>query len=246
MSRVEVTDHYIIFFYRRWLPLCLLHSYSGYWLSKEWKGTGQACSLRLLHWSLLSWSTGCRQVLPCYPWRMAHCMVSFPFAGLFYRPYSCLISPSKAVSLKWSKILWAPSPPTGGCRFCWLPFPSDLFWKARPGRTLPFLSMLLPFYLVTLMIDFKRSIEVLPATLVSGISFVFFNASARTIWDPCCRILLPASHPSFVSCYYLNGGSRKPTGASKASAGQTRVECHRGERPCWLSIRKIYWTRVLL
>jgi lactate permease len=39
------------------------------------------------------------------------------------------------------------------------------------GRTLPILSMLLPFYLVMIMAGFKKSVEVLPAILVSGISF---------------------------------------------------------------------------
>jgi lactate permease len=39
------------------------------------------------------------------------------------------------------------------------------------GRTLPILSVLLPLYLVVLMSGFKKSIEVLPAILVSGVSF---------------------------------------------------------------------------
>ena len=39
------------------------------------------------------------------------------------------------------------------------------------GRTLPILSMMLPFYLVILMAGFKKTREVLPAILVSGISF---------------------------------------------------------------------------
>jgi len=43
------------------------------------------------------------------------------------------------------------------------------------GRTLPFLSMLLPFYMVTLTVGWRRSVEVLPATLVSGLSFAFFQ-----------------------------------------------------------------------
>jgi lactate permease len=43
------------------------------------------------------------------------------------------------------------------------------------GRTLPFLSVLVPFYLTILMCGIKRSIEVLPAILVSGISFAFFQ-----------------------------------------------------------------------
>jgi lactate permease len=39
------------------------------------------------------------------------------------------------------------------------------------GRTLPFLSALLPFYLVALMAGFKKAKEVAPAAFVSGISF---------------------------------------------------------------------------
>jgi lactate permease len=43
------------------------------------------------------------------------------------------------------------------------------------GRTLPILSIMLPFYLVILMAGFKKTIEVLPAILVSGISFAFLQ-----------------------------------------------------------------------
>jgi lactate permease len=39
------------------------------------------------------------------------------------------------------------------------------------GRTLPLLSLILPFYLVILMAGYKKTKEVLPAILVSGISF---------------------------------------------------------------------------
>jgi len=43
------------------------------------------------------------------------------------------------------------------------------------GRTLPILSVMLPFYLVVLMSGIKRSGEVLPAILVSGVSFAFLQ-----------------------------------------------------------------------
>jgi len=43
------------------------------------------------------------------------------------------------------------------------------------GRTLPLLSLVLPFYLVVLMSGYKKSMEVLPAILVSGISFAAFQ-----------------------------------------------------------------------
>jgi lactate permease len=43
------------------------------------------------------------------------------------------------------------------------------------GRTLPVLSLILPFYLVILMSGIKNTIEVLPAILVSGLSFAFLQ-----------------------------------------------------------------------
>jgi lactate permease len=43
------------------------------------------------------------------------------------------------------------------------------------GRTLPVLSLVVPFYLVWLIAGFSRSVEVLPAILVSGVSFAFFQ-----------------------------------------------------------------------
>lgn len=43
------------------------------------------------------------------------------------------------------------------------------------GRTLPFLSVLLPFYLVFIMSGFRKTLEVLPAVLVSGGSFALLQ-----------------------------------------------------------------------
>ena len=43
------------------------------------------------------------------------------------------------------------------------------------GRTLPVLSVLLPFYLIILMAGFKKAMEILPAILVSGISFALLQ-----------------------------------------------------------------------
>ncbi|MBD2701004.1 lactate permease LctP family transporter [Spirosoma sp. BT702] len=43
------------------------------------------------------------------------------------------------------------------------------------GRTLPILSIILPFYLVTIISGFNKAKEVLPAVLVSGVSFAFFQ-----------------------------------------------------------------------
>jgi lactate permease len=52
------------------------------------------------------------------------------------------------------------------------------------GRTLPLLSILVPFYLVVMMSGFKRSVEVLPAILTSGISFAVIQWFSSNYLSP--------------------------------------------------------------
>jgi lactate permease len=52
------------------------------------------------------------------------------------------------------------------------------------GRTLPILSVIVPLYLVVLMSGLKKSLEVLPAIIVSGISFAFFQWFAANYIGP--------------------------------------------------------------
>jgi lactate permease len=52
------------------------------------------------------------------------------------------------------------------------------------GRTLPFLSAILPFYLVTLMAGYKRAKDILPAALVSGLSFALIQALTSNLLGP--------------------------------------------------------------
>lgn len=52
------------------------------------------------------------------------------------------------------------------------------------GRTLPFLSALLPFYLVILMTGFKQAREVAPAALVSGLSFALIQFLSSNFLGP--------------------------------------------------------------
>ncbi len=52
------------------------------------------------------------------------------------------------------------------------------------GRTLPVLSLLLPFYLVILMCGLKKTKEVLPAILVSGVSFALLQWAISNFLGP--------------------------------------------------------------
>ncbi|MGG3955910.1 L-lactate permease [Bhargavaea massiliensis] len=52
------------------------------------------------------------------------------------------------------------------------------------GRQLPFLSLFIPFYLVLIMAGWKRAVEVLPAILVSGISFALTQYASSNFLGP--------------------------------------------------------------
>jgi len=52
------------------------------------------------------------------------------------------------------------------------------------GRTLPILSVMLPFYLVLLMSGYKKTVEILPAILVSGVSFAFIQWFSSNFLGP--------------------------------------------------------------
>jgi len=79
------------------------------------------------------------------------------------------------------------------------------------GRTLPILSLLVPGYLVVLMAGFKKSVEVMPAIIVSGVSFAFFQWLSANYMGPmlpdvlaglasiiCMMVLLKYWKPSSV------------------------------------------------
>ncbi len=52
------------------------------------------------------------------------------------------------------------------------------------GRTLPIISLILPFYLVALMCGIKKTREVLPAVLVSGLSFALIQWACSNFLGP--------------------------------------------------------------
>jgi len=52
------------------------------------------------------------------------------------------------------------------------------------GRTLPFLSLLLPLYLVTIVAGFKKAMEVLPAIIICGMSFALLQWASSNFMGP--------------------------------------------------------------
>lgn len=67
------------------------------------------------------------------------------------------------------------------------------------GRTLPFLSVLIPLYLTILMAGWKKGLEVWPACLVSGLSFALVQFTSSNYLGP----MLPDILASVVSIICL-------------------------------------------
>lgn len=71
------------------------------------------------------------------------------------------------------------------------------------GRQLPFISVFIPFYLVIIMAGFKRIWEVLPAILVSGISFAFTQYLSSNFLGPELPDILSALVSLFALVIFL-------------------------------------------
>ncbi|WP_017753478.1 L-lactate permease [Calidifontibacillus oryziterrae] len=71
------------------------------------------------------------------------------------------------------------------------------------GRQLPFLSVFIPFYLVVIMTGFKKSIEVLPAILVSGLTFAITQYLTSNFLGPELPDILSALVSLFALAIFL-------------------------------------------
>lgn len=71
------------------------------------------------------------------------------------------------------------------------------------GRQLPFLSVFIPFYLVVIMAGFKKSLEILPAILVSGISFAVTQYITSNFLGPELPDILSALVSLFALAIFL-------------------------------------------
>lgn len=71
------------------------------------------------------------------------------------------------------------------------------------GRQLPFLSVFIPFYLIVIMAGFKRALEVLPAILVSGVSFALTQYLTSNFVGPELPDILSALVSLFALAVFL-------------------------------------------
>jgi lactate permease len=61
---------------------------------------------------------------------------------------------------------------------------SETAVSAMAGRTLPLMGFILPFYMIILMSGFKKSLEVVPAILVSSVSYAVVMFAASNYINP--------------------------------------------------------------
>jgi lactate permease len=60
----------------------------------------------------------------------------------------------------------------------------DMAVSQMVGRTLPILALIVPFYIVVLMSGFRKSLEVLPAILISGLVFATVQFLTSNYFNP--------------------------------------------------------------
>ncbi|WP_374724323.1 L-lactate permease [Calidifontibacillus erzurumensis] len=71
------------------------------------------------------------------------------------------------------------------------------------GRQLPFLSVFIPFYLVMIMAGWKKTVEVMPAILISGISFAVTQYLTSNFLGPELPDILSALVSLFALAIFL-------------------------------------------
>ncbi|WP_413307497.1 lactate permease LctP family transporter [Bacillus sp. 1P10SD] len=71
------------------------------------------------------------------------------------------------------------------------------------GRQLPFLSLFIPFYLVVIMAGFKKALEIMPAILITGISFAVTQFLSSNFLGPELPDILSALVSLFALAIFL-------------------------------------------
>ncbi len=79
------------------------------------------------------------------------------------------------------------------------------------GRQLPFISVFIPLYLVFVMAGFKKTVEVLPAILVSGVSFALTQFVSSNFLGPELPDILSALVSLFALAIFLKFWKPKTT-----------------------------------
>ncbi|KSU85408.1 lactate permease [Fictibacillus enclensis] len=97
------------------------------------------------------------------------------------------------------------------------------------GRQLPFLSVFVPFYLVVLMAGFKKAFEVIPAILVSGVSFAVTQFLVSNYLGPELPDIISALVSIIALTLFLKVWQPKTAFRFKSEMGQAEMAAGNAE-----------------
>ena len=94
------------------------------------------------------------------------------------------------------------------------------------GRQLPFISVFIPLYLIIIMAGFKKAMEVMPAILVSGVSFAVTQYVSSNFLGPELPDILSALVSLFALAIFLKFWKPKTIFRFKAEAEVAATTAH--------------------
>ncbi|MDN4523042.1 L-lactate permease [Fictibacillus fluitans] len=97
------------------------------------------------------------------------------------------------------------------------------------GRQLPFLSVFVPFYLVVMMAGFKKAFEVIPAILVSGVSFAVTQFLVSNFLGPELPDIISALVSIIALTLFLKVWQPKTSFRFKSEMGQAEMAAGNAE-----------------
>ncbi|SDM71583.1 lactate permease [Fictibacillus solisalsi] len=97
------------------------------------------------------------------------------------------------------------------------------------GRQLPFLSLFVPFYLIVMMAGFKKAFEVIPAILVSGISFAVTQFLVSNYLGPELPDIISALVSIIALTLFLKVWQPKTSFRFKSEMGQAEMAAGNAE-----------------
>jgi lactate permease len=100
---------------------------------------------------------------------------------------------------------------------------SEMSVSQMTGRMLPFLGLIVPFYLVILMSGFRKSLEILPAILISGVVYAIIQFLASNYINPMLPGILAGLGSIIILMVFLKYWKPKSIWRFKEEAQQQTV-----------------------
>lgn len=101
---------------------------------------------------------------------------------------------------------------------------SELTLSQMVGRTLPLISLIIPFYLIILLCGFKKAWEIWPAMLVSGVSFAVIQFVSSNLLGPSLPDILAGAGSLLITALFLKYWKPKKVWDFSSDNGTTETK----------------------